>query len=334
KDLSRATSWLETCRTSHAKCGTQGAAEPAMPALPSRVLDVSRREVLEDIVLFEAHSSRGQYVALSHRWGDAKISKTMTSTIQEYTARLPISSLSKTFQDAIYVTRELGYRYLWIDSLCIIQDSPDDWEAESSRMAEVYSNASLIISASVASSGDSGLFYPKPAQSLLSSFTEDVERGSLARRAWCLQERVLARRILHFGKDQLHWECLSGCWSEALEETLKDLEVTGAEEFGPKQIYSRGPYGKWYRLLNAYSNRELTVEGDRLPALGGLASVFEKFSRDQYVAGLWLDDIPAGLLWSGTELYRPVDSPSLLRRPAKRQAPSWSWTSFEGQIFY
>jgi hypothetical protein len=251
-------------------------------------------------------------------------------------------------------------------------------------MTEVYTNSILTLSASVATSGDSGMFYPRKMSKdvelstltvggdrvgtysvtnrILSSFKDDVERGTLAQRAWCLQERVLAPRVLHFGRDQLHWECLSGGWSEAstepimgpndmsgpiqsqlrqilsttewprLQETLKSLQVNDTSHL--RQIYGRGPYGKWYQMLSTYSRRDITNEQDKLPALAGLAKVFKKFSGDSYMAGLWIDDIPAGLLWSGNNFYQPFDSPSRLRRPAKRCAPSWSWASFDGPIDY
>lgn len=175
------------------------------------------------------------YVALSYRWGSANMSKTLTSNLTQHHKAIPLSKLSRTIRDAIEVTRRLRYSYLWVDSLCIIQDSSDDWKHEASRMADVYENAALTISASASNSADSGLFFqqnpvylvPVTAKSIggkpyspfalalrnCSSFASDVQTGPLSSRGWCLQERVLSRRILHFGTSQTHWECLGAVWS-------------------------------------------------------------------------------------------------------------------------
>ncbi|OCK78122.1 HET-domain-containing protein, partial [Lepidopterella palustris CBS 459.81] len=333
------------------------------PSLPTRVISVGSLDGSANPFLFETEGRKGQYLTLSHRWGNAGIIKTTITNIAEHRKQIQLDSLSQTFQDAICFTRKLGYHYIWIDSLCIIQDSCEDWEFEASRMSEIYKNSILTLSASIATSGDTGLFYPReewnsvelPVLSakdgafasfsitdrLLSTFEEDVRGGTLSQRAWCLQERILSPRILHFGKHQLHWECISGCWSEScitaisehdacsgdidLKETLQVLEVNGKSPL--RQIYGRGPYGKWYRMITAYSRRMITNDQDRLPALVGLAKIFKQFSGDEYAAGLWIDDIPAGLLWSGLSFHAPCDTASPLRRPTKNCAPSWSWAS-------
>ena len=387
-DVQQVQRWLKACLATHDSCSqrmTQEMSTPQItPSFPTRVINVGSSDGSTNPFLFETEGLKGQYLALSHRWGNAKITKTTITNIAEHKKHIQLDSLCQVFQDAIYFTRKLGYRYLWIDSLCIIQDSLEDWELEASRMSEVYTNSILTLSASVATSGDIGLFYPREESNsveipvrraqggaldsfsitdrLLSTFKEDVRSGTLSQRAWCLQERVLSPRILHFGKSQLHWECISGCWSESsieaisepdafsgdiesklrqqlylttwpsLEETLKILEVNDKSPL--KQVYGRGPYGKWYLIITAYSSRMITNDQDRLPALAGLAKSFKQFSGDEYAAGLWIDDIPAGLLWSGLSFYASRDSPSPLRRPTKHCAPSWSWASFEGPITY
>jgi hypothetical protein len=352
------------------------------PLLPTRVIDVGSTNGPEEPFLYESKGEKGQYLTLSHRWGNPNIiTTTTTSVVDQHNKCIQLQSLCQTFQDAICFTRKLGFRYIWIDSLCIIQDSPEDWELEASRMADVYRNSTLTLSASISTSGEDGLFYPRISSNsvslpvltpsgipvgsysitdrVLSNFEDDIEKGTLAKRAWCLQERVLSPRILHFGRDQLHWECSSGCWSEnnvkkltgsngGIEAELRQLfsssewpelaalfrQLRVDKNSRPRQIYNRGHYGKWYWMLRAYSRREMTNEEDKLPALAGIAKLFQQFSGDRYVAGLWVEDLPAGLLWSGANFFAPYGSPSPSRRPSKRRAPSWSWASYDGPIDY
>jgi hypothetical protein len=98
----------------------------------------------------------GLYLALSHRWGDAQVVRLTTQTLSEFKRGIALQSLPRTFMDAVIVTRRLGYRYLWIDSMCILQDSHGDWLEQSARMAEVYQNAACVIAAHGASDDDSG----------------------------------------------------------------------------------------------------------------------------------------------------------------------------------
>lgn len=113
------------------------------------------------------------YTALSHRWGAANtIPRATTSNISSLGRNIEWSSLSKTFQDAIDVSYGLGISYIWIDSLCIIQDSKEDWETEAAKMAPIYENAALVLSAVAARDGSEGLFGPrKPVEILASSDT-------------------------------------------------------------------------------------------------------------------------------------------------------------------
>jgi hypothetical protein len=158
-----------------------------------------------------------------------------------------VDHLPRTFQDAITMTRRLGVRYIWIDSLCICQDDMQDWERESARMAAVYSNSYLTIAATGSSDSAGGLFFDRPekryyradfnptesdnkansasdavdsvsmlifplptAREVLRSFRIDMENEPLSARGWAFQERVLSRRVLHFASDQVCLECLEG----------------------------------------------------------------------------------------------------------------------------
>jgi hypothetical protein len=180
---------------------------------------------------------RGHYVALSHCWGPRMPVKLTASTLDLLVAGFSVSSLPKTFQDAIEITREIGVSYLWIDSLCILQDSSEDWAFESRRMSDVYSNALLTIAAEQSVSCDGGIFSKRSKSDTLSipirvsacecnhctifarwqrlrrypfathSTEPKPERSGLHSRGWALQERLLSTRILHFSRKELAWEC-------------------------------------------------------------------------------------------------------------------------------
>ncbi|KAJ5231536.1 uncharacterized protein N7469_006124 [Penicillium citrinum] len=117
--------------------------------LPTRVLDVGVDPNTSSIRLVEPGNIRSPYMTLSHRWGNkANIIKTTTLTIEEYMRGINLNSLPKVFADAVVICRRLQIRYLWIDTLCIIQDNEQDWERESARMADIYANSYLTIAAS------------------------------------------------------------------------------------------------------------------------------------------------------------------------------------------
>lgn len=145
---------ISRCVETHEAC-TQ------MPFLPQRVIDVSPPEHPDrhSVVLIEPSPGFvGKYIALSHCWGRNQMFTTTTSTMEDRMKQIPIMELPLTFRDAIAVARVLDIRYIWIDSLCIIQDDEDDWSMQSSQMAAIYSNAFLTIAASSAKDGSAGLF--------------------------------------------------------------------------------------------------------------------------------------------------------------------------------
>jgi hypothetical protein len=150
----RLESWIRSCNREH---GASCAPWALLSAeLPTRVLDVSGDQSF--VTLVESSGQRGPYIALSHRWGGSEVITTQLSTLEARKSGIPLNQLSKTFLDAVRITRRLNIRYLWIDSLCIIQDSRTDWEREASKMADVYSNAYLTVAASSSHGSDDGCF--------------------------------------------------------------------------------------------------------------------------------------------------------------------------------
>lgn len=205
--------------------------------LPSRVLDVgtSKHPILR--LLDGKETATGQYIALSHCWGTGPRFRTLKQNINEFKKHIDFESLPKSFQDAIKVTRALGTRYLWIDSLCIIQDDLEDWELEAARMEQVFSSATCTIAASSAVSSAVGFLVNREERPFVTiktplngtaficksidNFYLDVEEAVLNKRGWVLQERALSRRTIHFTSSQVYWECGRGIHCESLMRLAK-----------------------------------------------------------------------------------------------------------------
>lgn len=362
--------------------------------VPARLLDVGSNDLSLPKLVDVEPGLRETYLALSYQWGEAVSLTTNSSNYNAHQKSIHVERLCGVLRDAILITRMLGYRFIWIDALCIIQDSPEDLERELPLMGHIYSNAAITLAASVSQSGETGLFHerqrvnevrlPYRARDGLPlgevfvtdrrpcSFDEDVTKGALSQRAWCLQERAMSRRILHFGREQLFWECLTGTWAEdsSLRLGTKTKPVdpvlnfrtafqTISEDFGqPKaavrgrhrlhpqlgfppmedrshmtQICNRRPYGPWYELVEQYTKRKMKYESDKLPALVGLATKFaEHVENDEYAAGLWRDDLLPGLLWSAGNFHEWAVKHVLFS--STHRAPSWSWASVDGAVSY
>ena len=171
----------------------------------------------------------GPYLTLSHRWGDADIIKLTKANLEELRLEIPMSLLSKTFKDAIATARVFGLRYLWIDSLCILQDSKEDWTREAATMCDVYKNSYCNIVAMSSKTMFDGLFFERDTSILKTHKValgrpdreqvvyyltvdnllrdKEVKSAPLKKRGWVLQEELLAPRALLFTKQQILWEC-------------------------------------------------------------------------------------------------------------------------------
>ena len=198
--------WVNDCVTNHKRCHEN------YPALsPTRLLDVMRFWSSGDVVLVEPEQGPDDhipYTTLSHCWGAAG-SGPLTTTLANFASRkerIRFNELPLTFQDAVITTRKLKIPYLWIDSLCIIQDSPSDWENEAARMAIVYAGSACTLSALSSEHSNGGFFrVAKKKTDYVSRYdltlgsqrirvfpcepNECTLFGPLMDRAWTLQER-------------------------------------------------------------------------------------------------------------------------------------------------
>ena len=226
--------WLEECDSNHKACCTEEARSFSMP---TRVLEVHDNSLRLRV---SASVTPDRYVAFSHCWGVVEPTKRFCTTkanFDELHRAIDLDQLPRNFQDAVTVTRGLGIRYIWIDSLCIVQDDTEDWYQESARMERVFSNAYCTVAASSAKSSIDGfLSRPQKRNHMklsspgnedlfvcydIDNFRQDVELSPLSQRGWVLQERALSRRSIYYTNTQVYWECGEGVRCETLSRLRK-----------------------------------------------------------------------------------------------------------------
>lgn len=358
--LQLATCWLQNCVTNHPKCRPQFDNEDW---LPTRLLYLGNRDApLARLVSTSSLSERVSYAALSHRWGSSERSVLASNLLASYERDIPISDLSPTIRDAFHATRCIGLQYLWIDSLCIVQDDPDDWSKESVSMTKVYGLATCTIAAALGGSGDDGCFAPRNqyrarpfrvsnpfnkmsnlqfcirSQYLSEIYKSEVKDSPWYSRGWVFQERTLSPRMLIFGKSQVVWACQTlqaaemwpcGKTSDDFIDQFESFEVEKGrlETLVDKDRIITKWDTTWWTFILDYTNSQLTRSSDRLVALQGLASKVEIATGRQYCAGLWIDpSLPRSLIWRTTSTNYP--------RPKENRAPTWSWASIDGPVHF
>jgi Heterokaryon incompatibility protein (HET) len=349
--------WIQKCQRDH-RCLQDGEFQ-----LPSRVLDLGSEQSIDKARLRSANNGYGQYVALTYRWGSTPSKILTTASIEEWIQGIQVSSLSKTYQDAIVLAKRLGYRYIWIDALCILQNDPADWEREDAVMHKIYGNASLTISALSAWGSDVGFLGQRPYPvSEIGRFFQSYDerndlyvrqavaglsvRNNLAERGWCLQEHLMAARVLHMTDVQTVFEC-SECmeWESGLKSFEIHGSTTGLSSHLKRDFFTHSGAGNedskgtvhhalrcWLRLVENFSRRKLTRENDKLHAIAGLARLAQPSADDVYVAGLWMNHLAGQLLWRPQDGSKFTADDCDMIAPETSRAPSWSWAALNGGV--
>ncbi|OAK94884.1 HET-domain-containing protein [Phaeosphaeriaceae sp. SRC1lsM3a] len=243
-NLQLAQFWAHDCLSAHKECA-RGSVFSSPPALPSRVVDV---EDLENPYLLVTQGQRDNYLTLSYCWGQGKRLLTTKESLTSSQRMLPTDDqIPATFRDAFAVTKALGFRYIWIDALCILQDDFQDLQIELGRMGEIYQCSTITIFASKGGSTDSGLFTKrdgqlyKPCNTVIKQALKDGFRrievafvhpqqefdDPLTERGWVLQEQILAQRQLIFTPHEMRWTCKARILSETRPHKTRDY---GANE--------------------------------------------------------------------------------------------------------
>jgi hypothetical protein len=348
--------WIDSCVNGHPGCVLS---DPQY--LPYRLIDVGSDG--DTLKLCESPDLPGGYIALSHCWGEQMPLITTNANLAERKTGITTPSLPQTFLDAIQMTRNLGIRYLWIDTLCIVQDDKKDWEQESAKMHLVYSNAYLVIAATRSPNSTHGLFHARPPkQKLAKAFytgqnangdsyclharlfdsnvpchsnfhtaVDDMSEFPLLSRTWVMQERILATRVLHFCEEELVWECHEGVRCECM---YLDFHQTGTR-FGTDQWSHKFFKPRWSECIlditpsTIYDTWHMVVETASRLSISYESDKLPALSgiakkMQQKGAGVYL----AGL-WSAN-LAADLLWTASAGRPKVWRAPSWSWASTEG----
>jgi hypothetical protein len=274
--------------------------------------------------------------------------------------RIAFSSLPKNFCHAIEVARRLNVRYLWINALCIIQDSPVDWQTESALMHLIYSQTVLDISTDLNRDSVGGCFN-RQSKSVIDQFVvnvviesslsgrewsrlglflqrdawlreqvlklPDINNAPAASRGWICQERLLSPQVLHYTSAQLYFECRFHLIAEEglpvdLLTRLGTLRLlqTKKASASPVNILTL-----WYEdvIQDDYSPHKLTLPSDKLPAVSHIAQIFRQDISSSYIAGVGGLKLQMGLAWMRA-------GPS--SKPREYRCPSLSWASIDGPV--
>jgi hypothetical protein len=345
---------IDKCLDLHSRC------QPGFPHRkpPTRVIDlrITQKQQGNDVRLYEPDGEICDYVCLSHCWGGTQPLRTLKGNFEDHKRGIKFSAMPKTFQDAVVMTRQLGIPWIWIDSLCIVQDNPEDWRREAAKMAEVYGWCRLCIASTGGSGADSGLFH-EPMPNMQMGFLDDEgnerhlricfakrcqrwlledqntrmysvttrREAPLLTRAWVLQERLLSPRILHFLKQDIIFECSTGTYCECSHS------IRLRPEQNPKLSHGEAIHAstareldkRWQQMVTTYMSYQITYAKDRLPAIAGLAGQMRMYRPDDYFKGIWTQTAVHDLMWRSSRTH-PF--------PSDRNAPSWSWASIDGQI--
>jgi hypothetical protein len=375
RSLQLAKYWLKTCEQNHTECHHPVASPDEMPTRLIRIRKVEgefqTHLVYRTVYLEDAGGERSlvRYATLSHRWGTDDIFSLVGPNSEELYNNIPMPKLGKVFQDAIAATWALGLGYLWVDSLCILQDSLSEWAAESYRMGAIYKNATCNLAAASFENNDKGMFLERSpfvhfsphifldwsdvildekTVSLRGYYTirdsanwgTSVNIAPLNQRGWVTQERELSPCTLTFSRHQIYWRCgeLEACESfpngipgrENRNMSINTMSFKSLGEERDTKVVIRF----WHNFVDGYSTTELTHSRDKLAAASGMARELSRLMPDnRYLSGLWESNLVEDLLW---RVFLPdpkiSEGNTRLASIADSRVPSWSWASLDCDV--
>ena len=350
------TGWLGQCIKSHTRCFDAQIIAATRELLPTRLLDLRRatQENCIQLVKTTILPRNTLYATLSHCWGGRCDTILTVENLQGFEKGLPLNCIPRTFQDAVSVSIRLGVRYLWIDALCIVQDSVDDldWKHEASIMGDVYANSYFTLAATESINSRGGLLQKRnptaawPCRLLANwgfrdscqvvisppGLGQKMDLLPLGTRAWAFQEWLLSKRLIHFSKYEVRWECHTLAATEVYPTGFDEDDIPGGVSPTKTIIpqirdHSTLTQGLWERIQQEYSSKALTKASDKLAAFSGVARMVLKALKspsNEYLAGMWKPRLHAELLWVRNGDQRSPYETSIYI------APTWSWASLNG----
>jgi hypothetical protein len=303
----------------HVKCYDERTtfANGASEFLPSRLMDVrgnveSIKLVIRDDVRIKNH--RHSWVALSYCWGKStQANRTTSENMAEKCRGIKIEELPKTIRDAVALCRGLEIPFLWVDSICILQDIKDDFIREAGQMNLIYGGAAFTLAVCESSDSDHGFLGCYESERLTDRKFFIANLRIKPKEKTLEEEEILSPRILYWSTHGLFWTCNH---SNSVRSHQPNI-------FWRDFAMHNDAQTNWEAMVEAYSRRNFTHHGDRLPALSGLARLLD---QGRYLAGHWRKSLPEGLLWATTDVghssLKFTDKITVGTGP-----PTWSWAS-------
>lgn len=330
-------SWLQNCEQQH---GFECEDSLVHPQLRSESPSVVFRAIDVDQMCIAQPPGDSRYVALSYLWGRGFTQLFATSAnlallskpgalLKENLAKNKLAAkLPRTIKDAIKLTRMLGEKYLWTDSLALLHDVGfkyhDDW---------IYARAALTVVAGSGKDADAGLLGVRDrhfhqeieecspgVRLMVSHLAEDyISTSQWDSRAWTFQERMLSRRCLIFVNGRIYYQCRRTTFCEDIDMPVVGWSLDSIDM--PTRIFREKPFMQFTSAVELYTRRELTNPNDILNAFEGVQKVLEKRLNASVFYGAMVSEMDASLLWESSQ--------RLLRR---QPFPSWSWSGWMGEI--
>ncbi|KAI0099619.1 heterokaryon incompatibility protein-domain-containing protein [Nemania sp. FL0031] len=353
--LDAISSWLQNCLENHTSCRypVSSLREANRRAVPKRLVRIKKLEGQQLRLSLQDTDSINElppFAALSYCWGGAQTFACTQSNSLELASNIPDDRLPATIQDAVTVCSRLSLDYLWVDSICILQDSEMDKAIEIAKIPYIYGGAAVTIAASRARSAWDGFLnsrapslesvpvFQLPWRSAKSQLGTvmlmplDAYPEPIDRRGWTLQEQLLSTRIVEFGTRQTRCTCrdnLSHSNSPAgyVDGWRIERDVTSSYIYDRTwNMIKENLQDGWNQVVRRYTERKLTFGTDRPLAISGIAERCNSLCGDEYFAGLWKHSINVGLLWAVMAIHRRP-------RPSKYQGPTWSWLAVNSVVF-
>ena len=344
-DIQLIKQWMQSCKSRHDTCH--------FPVLETsrdqniRLIDVQELRVISATLV-------EKYVALSYVWGPATKPSLTQETLAQCSSPGGLKDLiiPRTISDAMQLVRYIGTRYLWVDTLCIVQDDEDDKKQQLTIMDSIYTNAELLIVAAAgddANAGHPGIDNNPTTKSQRTEKIDEIElmtaqasvqqvlnRSTWNSRGWTFQEVILSRRALVFTESLVYWSCQQNTWREDMgsKSSIVGLKLDKTNTLWP-HLFNAGDICRTFlycQLAEAFSPRQLKEEKDVIWAFIGILRLQASHFRKGFIWGLPYEKLDATILWvdSGCSLFhcrRAHHSVFWENSLYDLQYPSWSWLS-------
>ncbi|KAF8246849.1 HET-domain-containing protein [Wilcoxina mikolae CBS 423.85] len=359
-DLSQLRFWLKTCTEGHTEC-KRDYWHKVLPAPRNiRVIDIQKSRVIP--------AKEGcRYIALSYVWGGPQEFRLLKENVEEWThpGNMPkAGELPKTIRDAIVFVEALGERYLWIDSLCIVQDDIGTQQDQIDQMDRVYGSALFTIVAAAGNSANAGLpgLSPGSREKLqmveyvqglrltvpLPTLLDSMDSSYINTRGWTFQERLLPQRAIFFTSHQVYYQCDRDVWCEDVyaESSTKRLHKQTYPSLGPRKLVLHpirshdqrvlkptihSTFGDYMSQVADFTCRNLTAPNDMLDAFTGIANILRHLPGNRgFVAGLPVMGLDNAILWMPTLAIKRRTTTSPTGNTTPSPFPSWSWAGWSG----